>query len=202
MSTSTVTDETLAERVERRLAVPVMIAAIMSVPAVFMVVWGEGVVADIGVIVNWTAGGILWCEWLTLLILAEDRLDWMRRHKWTIAVATLTVPAAIFTLGPVQLLRLVYVVAGLRVLRVRRIISAGRILARRLGLTGWRRTVLLIATSTVGAVFLVVLLLAPNAEVWLAGDLIFTQLGPVPAVVISLILILAGYLAWRNRKSD
>jgi len=196
------TDNSLAARVENRLAVPVMCAAGISVPAVFMAVWGTGTIADTGIIVNWIAGGVLWCEWLVLLILAEDRLDWMRRHKWTIAVAMLTVPAAIFTLGPVQLLRLVYVVATLQVLRVNRIISAGRVLARRLDLSGWRQILLIGATSVLVSVFLVVLLLAPNAEVWLAGDLIFSQLGPIPALIISAILLLAGYLAWRNRKSD
>ncbi len=195
-------DQSLAARVERRLALPVMMAAVMSVPAVFMVVWGEGAVADVGLVTNWTAGAVLWCEWLVLLVLAEDRLDWMRRHKWTIAVAALTIPAAIFTLGPVQLLRLVYVVAGLRILSVRRIISAGKVLARRLNLVGWQRIVLLCVTSAIVALFLSVLLLAPNAQVWLAGDLIFTQLGPVPALVISAILLLAAYLAWRNRKGD
>ena len=196
------TESPLAVRVERRLAVPVMVAAILSVPAVFMAVWGDGVVADIGVVVNWTAGGVLWCEWLVLMILAEDRLDWMRRHKWTIAVAALTVPAAIFTLGPVQLLRLVFVVASLRVLQVRRIISAGRILARRLGLDGWRRITLLGATGVLGSLFLIAILLTPNAQVWLAGDVIATQVGPIPAIVISSILLVAAYLAWRNRKND
>lgn len=196
------TESPLAVRVERRLAVPVMVAAVLSVPAVFMAVWGDGVVADIGVVVNWTAGGILWCEWLVLMILAEDRLDWMRRHKWTITVATLTIPAAIFTLGPVQLLRLVFVVASLRVLQVRRIISAGRVLARRLGLDGWRRIVLLVATGVLGSLFLIALLLAPNAQVWLAGDVIASHVGPIPAIVISSILLVAAYLAWRNRKND
>lgn len=155
----------LADRVERGLSVPVLVAALASVPALFLTVLGEGVLAEAGHALNLLAGLVLTGETVLLLVLAKDRLAWVRAHRWTIAVTGLTLLALVFLLGPVQLLRMVRAVGALRILRIKRIISAGRIIRRRLNLgRGWA-SVVVGATSVLAALFAVVVLSDPTSPV-------------------------------------
>ena len=202
MSTPVTELESLSARVERRLAVPVLVAALLSVPAVFLAGWGSGGWARAGTALDWTAGAVLWLEGLVGFILAEDRWDWLVRHKWTLTVALLTVPALIFALGPAQLLRIAYLVSTLRILRVRRIISSATTVHRRLSPRGPWRVVLIGVTGLLATVFVVVLLADPNAETWIVAEMTAKRLGAVPAVIIGVILSVAGYLLWRNRQRD
>lgn len=194
--------ESLSERVERHLTVPVITAAFASVPAVFLTGWGSGNWARAGLVLGWAAGAVLWLEGLLGFVLAEDRWDWVSRHRWPIAVALLTIPALVFALGPIQLLRIIYLIATLRVLRVRRIIQAATTLNRRLALRGMWRWVLVGTTTTATVVFAAVLLLDPHAETWTVAELTLTKLGILPALLVTAILATAGYLLWRNREQD
>ena len=145
-------------RVEEGLALPVIVAALVSVPAVFMSSM-EGNVAQVGTVLNWASLTVLTGESIVLFLLAGDRLRWLHEHKLTVGVAVATVPAVIFAVGPVQLLRLVRFVGALRVIRVNRIIKAGRILRQRAGLAGvWRNAVA--AGATLAAAAFVALVLA------------------------------------------
>lgn len=190
------------DRVEAWLTVPVLVAALVSVPAVFLAAWGEGVWAKVGLITDWAAAGVLWIEWLTLMLLAQNPLGWLRRHKWTVTVALLSIPAVMFTLGPAQLLRLAYVVSTLRIMRVRRIINAARAVNRRLSGKGHKR-LLLAATCLVSGAFAGVLLLDPAGETWLAVDLAIHHVGLVSAVVLVTfgIAALAVYW-WSSRRPE
>ncbi|WP_017588886.1 hypothetical protein [Nocardiopsis ganjiahuensis] len=152
-----------ARALERRLALPVLVCALVSVPAVFLDMWGEGLWAEIGNRTNWLAGLVLWAEWILLIALAEDKLGWLRTHKWSTFVAAVTLPAVVFALGPAQVLRLVRAAGTLRLLRVTRIIEAGGVLRRRMGLTGTRGTVVAVATTVLSAVFVTAVLLNPDS---------------------------------------
>lgn len=158
------TEENSHARVlERRLALPVLVCAVVSVPAVFLGMWGEGRGAEIGHRVNWLAGLVLWAEWILLIALAENKLGWLRTHKWSTFVAAVTLPAVFFALGPTQVLRLLRTAGTLRLLRVTRIIEAGGVLRRRMGLTGTRGTVVAAATTVLSAVFAGAILLNPDS---------------------------------------
>jgi hypothetical protein len=152
-----------ARALERRLALPVLVCAVVSVPAVFLGMWGEGRWAEIGHRVNWLAGLVLWAEWILLIALAENKLGWLRSHKWSTFVAAVTLPAVVFALGPTQLLRLLRTAGTLRLLRVTRIIEAGGVLRRRMGLTGTRGAVVAVATTALSAVFVTAILLNPDS---------------------------------------
>jgi CsoR family transcriptional regulator, copper-sensing transcriptional repressor len=152
-----------ARVLERRLALPVLACAVVSVPAVFLDMWGGGRWAELGNRVNWLAGLVLWAEWILLIALAEDKLGWLRTHKWSTFVAAVTLPAVVFALGPVQVLRLARTAGTLRVLRVTRIIEAGGVLRRRMGLTGTRGKVVAAATTFLSAVFVTAILINPDS---------------------------------------
>ncbi|SIO85696.1 metal-sensitive transcriptional repressor family protein [Nocardiopsis sp. JB363] len=153
----------LSTALERHLAIPVLVSAVLSVPAVFLALWGQGIWSEIGARVNWLAGLVLWAEWILLIVLAEDKLGWLRTHRWSTFVAVLTVPAVVFALGPAQLLRLTKVAGTLRLVRVTRIIEAGGVLRRRMGLRGLWGKVALIVTLALSAVFIATVLLDPDS---------------------------------------
>lgn len=149
--------------VEQRLTVPVLVAALVSVPAVFLTTAG-GTIAAVGSALNWASASVLIGESLVLLALSHERYRWIRTHQWKLLVAASVLPAVIFVVGPVQVLRLVLFVTALRVLRVRRILRAGNLLRRRIGLGDQRRDRLLLAgVAMVAVAFVVVVLVDPNS---------------------------------------
>lgn len=190
-------------RLEQRLALPVVLAALVSVPSMLLTMWGTGHLATIGTTGNWVSGTVLWVEWILLIVLAEDKLSWLREHKWTVTIAVLTVPAIILAIGPIQVLRLVLMLSGLRILRVTRIMEAGSVLQRRLRLNLlWRRvTLALVALVTIG--FAAVMLADPDSQIRRLLTNALERWGPVPlaaggaALLIGAGLIVAYY---RNRS--
>lgn len=152
-----------ARMIERRLALPVVAAALVSVPAVFLSMWAEGVWAQIGYWANVSAGMLLWAEWILLIILAENTRAWLRANRWSTFVAALTLPAVVFALGPAQVLRLVRAAGALRVMRITRVIEAGGVLRRRMGLKGWLGTLVLLFTVVPSVVFVIVVLANPES---------------------------------------
>lgn len=130
MSSSRADGSGSAERLAEALRVPVLIAAVASVPAVFLSPL-DGPVGVVGTLMNWLSMLVLAGESALLFVQSSDRLRWLRRHWWLVLIAVATVPAVIFAVGPVQVLRLVRVVAALQVLKVRRLVRSARIIVRR-----------------------------------------------------------------------
>lgn len=152
-----------AERWQDRLAIPVLIAAMVSVPAIFMMMTG-GATELVGRILNWLSVAVLIGESLVLLLLSKDVADWLRVHKWELLLAVATVPVVVFAIGPVQILRFVLSVGTLRVLRVRRILNAGAVVARKLGLGAKRRRYAIGGAALVAAAFLTIVLVNPESK--------------------------------------
>ena len=168
---------------ERRLAVPVLIAAVVSVPALFLGIWGEGVWATAGDRVNWAAGIVLWGEWIMLIALADNKREWLRTHWWATVVAAVTVPAVVFALGPAQVLRLARVFGALPLLRVTRIIEAGGILRRRMGLTGRLGRAVAAGTTLLAAAFVTAILADPASASRGYVEEAIALLGPRPTAL-------------------
>jgi hypothetical protein len=177
-----------ARTLERRLALPVLICAVASVPAVFLAMWGDGWWAEFGHRVNWLAGLVLWAEWILLIVLAENKLGWLRTHKWSTFVAAVTLPAVFFALGPTQVLRLLRVAGTLRLLRVTRIIEAGGVLRRRTGMTGRRGAVVAVTTTVLSAVFVTAVLADPTSTSRRYAESLLESVGVWPVVLAAVLL--------------
>lgn len=183
-----------AERFER----PALIAALAAVPATFLTL-AEGTVGTTGEVINALSAAVLVAEGVVLFATTRDRRRWVRRNWWLLATIAVVVPATIWAVGPAQLLRLVRSVGALRVLRVRRIVKAGRIASDRLGLDArWRRGVVA-SLSLAAAAFVAVVLADPSGiEVGWVRDLAM-RAGPVGVILAGVVLGVATYLAARDR---
>jgi CsoR family transcriptional regulator, copper-sensing transcriptional repressor len=190
-----------ADVVEERLAVPVVVAAVASVPAVFLTML-EDPLATVGRVLNYASLAVLTAETVILLALSGDRVRWLKRHWWVAVVALASIPAVLFAVGPVQLLRLVRFVGALRIIRVGRIIKAGRILRQRAGLTGRVRAAVAVFVTLAAAAFVALVLADPTAYTRRFLDETLAMLGPAAVVVAGVILGIATFVVWRARGRD
>ena len=190
-----------AAAAEERFALPVVVAALASVPAVFLTML-DGTLATVGQVVNYASLAVLTAETVVLLLLSRDRIAWLRQRWWVAAVAAVSVPAVLFAVGPVQLLRLVRFVGALRIVRVGRIIKAGRILRQRAGLTGPLRTAAAVGATLAAAAFVALVLTDPSAQSRIVLEQTVDALGPLAVLLAGLLLGGATLVVWRARGRD
>lgn len=184
-----------ADRLADRIAVPVLIAALASVPAVFMTffddpweTFGEGL--------NTLSGSVLIAETVVLFLVSQDRIAWIKRNKWLVLLALAIIPAIVFAVGPVQLLRLVRIAGALRIIRVGRIIKAGRLVRERAGLTqGWQRAIGIAATLLCAA-FVALVLADPSSATRELLDGAVDLVGWIGVVIAGLLLAGSTYVVY------
>lgn len=198
-----------ADRLADRIAIPVLVAALAAVPAVFLTLFDEPY-QSIGEGLNLLSGAVLIAETVVLFLVSEDRLAWLKRNWWLVALAVIIIPALIFAIAGLQLLRVMTVVRFLlsgvrfvgafRIIRVGRILKAGRIVRERYGLDQrWQRTITLLVT-VLAAIFVAVVLADPSSRSreWLGTAV--EWLGPAGVVIAGLILAAATYVVYTQRK--
>ncbi len=191
-----------ADRVASRLAVPVLVAALASVPAVFLTLLDDPW-AQVGGGLNAISGGVLIAETVVLLALAEDRRAWIRRNRWLVGLTLVIIPAVIFAVGPVQLLRVLRVFGALRIIRVGRILKAGRIVRERTGLDQVWHRVVGVGVTLLCAVFVAAVLADPTSTSRQFVDSAVQQLGWVGVVLAGTILAAATFVVMTQRdRSD
>lgn len=191
-----------AQRWEDRLALPVLLAALASVPAVFLTLAQEPY-ATVGTVVNWLSGAVLVSETVVLLVVSRDRWAWLRRNWLLIALTLGVVAAVVLAVGPLQLLRLVRVFGALRVVRAGRIVKAVRLLRREGGGGGRWVNVASVVLAVAGVVFVVVVLADPtSASRQLIDDWVGPQLGVALVVLAGLVLAAATFVVARNRQRE
>jgi CsoR family transcriptional regulator, copper-sensing transcriptional repressor len=183
---------------EERFAVPVILAALASIPAMFLTMV-DGPAATLGSALNYASLAVLTAETAILLVLAGDRLEWLRRHSLIVGVAVVSVPAVIFAVGPVQVLRLARFVGALRVVRVRRILKAGAVLRRRAGWTDWRLRILTVVISLLSAGFVAMVLADPTSQSRRVVDGTLDRFGIGSVILAGVILAGATFVVLRNR---
>ncbi|MGY1986877.1 hypothetical protein ACI792_11685 [Blastococcus sp. SYSU DS0669] len=176
------------ERWQERLAVPVLVAALASIPAMFLTV-AEGTLGTAGHVVDLASGAVLVAETVILLAVAEDKRAWIRGHLGLIALTVAVVVAVVLALGPVQILRLVRTVGALRILRAGRIVKAARSVGDRMGFTGRLAHVAAAGAGLLVAVFVGVVLADPTSR---SRDLLTAVLGDVSTPVIVVLSAVAG----------
>ena len=195
-------DSNAADREQRwqaRLAVPVLVAALVSIPAVFLTFLSEPW-SDAGRIINALSGLVLVGETLILLAVTPDKAAWLKRHLWLVALTVLVVIGVIFAIGPVQLFRLLRLIGALRILRTGRIIKAGRLLSGRI--TGTWNRVAALGISILVAIFVAATLADPSSTVrGLLHEVLPFRIGPIAIVISGLVLAGATFIVLFDRSS-
>jgi CsoR family transcriptional regulator, copper-sensing transcriptional repressor len=188
-----------ADRWAERLSVPVLVAALASIPATFLTLL-DGGYAVAGSTLNAVSGAVLVAETVVLLAVAEDRRAWLRTNRWLVALAVAVVLAVVFAVGPVQLLRLVRVVGALRIVRVRRIVSAGRIIRERHGVDRRWGGVLTGVLTLAAAAFVTVVLADPTSQSRQLLDGVAGRFGALGVALAGAIVAVATYVVLTARR--
>jgi CsoR family transcriptional regulator, copper-sensing transcriptional repressor len=190
------------EHWEQRLALPVILAALASVPAVFLTLL-DSPYETVGNVVNWLSGAVLVSETVVLFAVSRDKRRWIRRHKWLLLLTVGIILGVVLAIGPVQLLRLLRVVGALRLVRAGRIVKAARITRDKLGLTGQWSKVSSAAAALLVATFVGVVLADPSSR---SRKLLDQWWGGTSQVVLSVLagtaLAVATFLVVRRQQQD
>ncbi|WP_199038672.1 hypothetical protein [Glycomyces salinus] len=192
----------LAQRIERRLTLPVVVAVLASIPAVFLTIWSDGEYALAGQVIGWASGAVLWAEMVVLLLAAEHKRQWLLRHRWLLAVCGLTLISLVLAAGGAQLLRLLRLIGSIRLLRAKRIITAAQVLDRRFSFGLWWRSAVFAVFGIIAAVFVAVVLTDPTAEYLNLLSWLDHNLELIPIVLAGVILAGATWLVIRTRSED
>lgn len=189
------------ERVEQAIALPVLIAALASVPAVFLTLF-DGRLAQAGGVLNGISGAVLIAEAVVLFAVAPNKRTWLNENRWLVALAVAVLVAVVFAIGPVQLLRLLRVVGALRIIRVKRIFKAGAIVQERYAADQrWERATTLLVTILCAA-FVALVLADPTSQSRVWAETAYGWLGPVRALVAGAIIAGATFIVVRRRRSE
>lgn len=180
-----------------------LVAAAMSIPAVFLIGL-DGAAGTLGTVLNWASMVVLTGESLLLFWLSPDRLAWLRSHWWMALVAVLTVPAVLFAIGPAQVLRAARVVTAFQVLRVTRLFKVARVLHRRGERLGRFRHLPWIAVVALAVVFAGWVLADPDASSRRALEYVLERCAWI--LVPVLFVLVAGVVAgmarlWLHRRA-
>jgi CsoR family transcriptional regulator, copper-sensing transcriptional repressor len=190
------------EHWEQRLALPVILAALASVPAVFLTLL-DSPYDTVGNVVNWLSGAVLVAETVVLFAVSRDKREWIRRHKWLLLLTVAVIFGVVFAIGPVQLLRLLRVFGALRLVRAGRIVKAARIMRDKFGLTGQWSKVAYAAAALLVAAFVGVVLADPTSR---SRELLDRWVGGTSQVVLSVlagaVLAVATFLVVRRQQRN
>jgi CsoR family transcriptional regulator, copper-sensing transcriptional repressor len=190
------------EHWEQRLALPVILAALASVPAVFLTLL-DSPYDTVGNVVNWLSGAVLVAETVVLFAVSRDKREWIRRHKWLLLLTVAVIFGVVFAIGPVQLLRLLRVFGALRLVRAGRIVKAARIMRDKFGLTGQWSKVAYAAAALLVAAFVGVVLADPTSR---SRELLDRWLGGTSQVVLSVlagaVLAVATFVVVRRQQRN
>jgi CsoR family transcriptional regulator, copper-sensing transcriptional repressor len=187
-------------RWSQRFAWPVLVAALASVPAVWLTLLEEPY-STVGTVASLLTGAVLLGETVVLFAVSRHKRRWLREHRWLVVVTVAIVVSAVLAVGPAQLLRLVRAVGALRLLRARHIVRAGR---RVMGYATldkkWER-VLTGAVIAVVAAFVAVVLADPTSRSRVLLEGIVGGPGYVWAVVVAGLLLGGSVLVLLHGRS-
>ncbi len=175
-------------RWSQRFTWPVLVAALASVPAVWLTLLDEPY-RSVGSVASLLTGAVLLGETVVLFAVSRDKWRWLRQHRWLVVVTTAIVISAVLAIGPVQLLRLVRAVGALRLLRARHIVRAGRRVMGRASLDKrWERVLTGVVVAVVAA-FVAVVLADPTSRSRVLLEGLLGGPGYVWAVIVAGLLL-------------
>lgn len=198
------TDEKLVEvqeRWENRLAWPVFAAAILSVPAVFLTLLDEPF-EMIGHVGLWLVTVVLVVESVVLFLVSPKKIGWILRNWWLIGLTAAAILAVIFSIGPLQLFRVLRSAGALRVLRAKQVARAGESLGKK-EQTRWGQVLgKILATVVVGA-FVVIALVDPDSEARTFLENLVGEEGAIAAAIAAgLVTMIGMYFLVRSPRDQ
>jgi voltage-gated potassium channel len=121
---------TRAELWERRLSAPMLVAAVLVIPAIVLDAGDYGSTwSTLGEILNWATWLAFAGELVIMLVVVDDRRAWLREHPLEVAVTLFSPP---ILPGPLQSIRI------LRLLRLLRLARTAKVLHRLMTPAGLR----------------------------------------------------------------
>lgn len=131
-----------AEKLEARLAAPLLVAALLTIPAIAIEQSSAGDPWDIfATVLNWVIWTAFLAEAVLMLRVVDDRWRWVREHPLEVAIIILTPP---FLPASMQAARV------FRLLRLLRLLRLGVLLRRFLSTEGIRDAAVLAAMTVLG----------------------------------------------------
>ncbi|WP_240930600.1 hypothetical protein [Isoptericola sp. BMS4] len=187
------------ERWARRFAWPVLVAALVSVPAVWLTLLSEPY-RTVGTVGSLLTGAVLLAETVVLFVASDDKRAWVRRNRWLVVVTLAIAVSVVLAVGPTQLLRLIRAVGALRLLRARHIVRAGRRVMGQASLTtAWERVLTGVVVTVVAAFVAVVLADPTSRSRVLIEDLVGGPAYVWMVVLAGLVLSAAVFVLVRSR---
>lgn len=131
-----------AERIERRLEAPLLVAALLTIPAIAIEQSDVGEPWDtLAVVLNWTIWLAFVAEVIVMLRVVPDRAQWLRDHPLDVAIVLLTPPFLPASLQAARVFRL---------LRLLRLLRAATLLRRFYSTEGVRDAGVLALVTVLG----------------------------------------------------
>lgn len=131
-----------AREIQKRLELPLLIAALLTIPAIVIEessvpMWLD----DVGIVLNWAIWVTFLAEVVIMVKVSPRPGEWMRHHPLELAIVVLTPP---FLPAALQATRV------FRLLRLMRLVSAGFITRRLLSTEGIRDAAVLAVVTIIG----------------------------------------------------
>jgi CsoR family transcriptional regulator, copper-sensing transcriptional repressor len=205
--TADATTQDRADELEERFAVPVALAAVAAVPAVFLSML-DGWPRLVGETINYLTLTVFAAEFVVLLWAADDKWKWVREHKFLVGVFLVAIPAVLLFVGAVQVLRLLRAtraLGALRITRVRRIIKAVRKIGRAAALTGLWLRLAQASIAASGVAFVVIVLADPDSQSRQVLESVVDAYGVVPVASAGLAaagLAVGAYTIYRSVAAE
>lgn len=99
-------DQARAERLQRHFEIPVLAAALLTIPALLMLDSGSAGVRTAGIALNWLAWAVFACELVVLLIVTPQPWPWARQHPLRLLIILGSFPLFPAPLAWLRLFRL------------------------------------------------------------------------------------------------
>jgi voltage-gated potassium channel len=139
--------DTRSRRIAQRLEVPLLVAAILTLPTTIVEESHVGEPwSQLATGVNWAIWLMFFAELVIMLAVVPSRSGWLRDHLLELAIVVLTPPALLTAVQPIRLLRL---------LRVLRLFRLAPLIRRALSMEGLRFAAILAVLTAIagGAAF-------------------------------------------------
>lgn len=131
-----------AERVEKWLEIPILLAAISVIPTILIQESSLGEPwQTIANVLNWTSWSIFALELVLMLVLVPDRWKWLRTHPLEVLIVFLSPPVLPGSLHGIRVLRL---------FRLVRLLPVGPIARRTFSLEGLRYAAVMAVITILG----------------------------------------------------